>query len=76
MNTPSRPRAERLIKKLARELNRQYPKAARCLREDVARVTVYYDFPKGALEAPAYNQHHRVELRPGPLTDERLQAAG
>jgi len=46
MNAESRPQAERLIEKLARELNRQYPKAAKCLREDVARMTAYYDFPK------------------------------
>ena len=46
MNAESRPQAERLIEKLARELSRQYPKAAACLREDVARMTAYYDFPK------------------------------
>jgi transposase-like protein len=46
MNAPSRSVAERLIEKLAKELSRQYPKATACLREDVARVTAYYDFPK------------------------------
>lgn len=46
MHAPSRPDAERLIEKLAKELSRQYPKAANCLREDVARMTAYYDFPK------------------------------
>jgi putative transposase len=46
MNAESRTQAERLIEKLARELSRQYPKAAACLREDVARMTAYYDFPK------------------------------
>lgn len=46
MHAESRPQAERLIEKLARELNRQYPKAAKCLREDVVRMTAYYDFPK------------------------------
>jgi len=46
MNAESRPQAQRLIEKLARELSKQYPKAAACLREDVARMTAYYDFPK------------------------------
>lgn len=46
MNAESRPQAERLLERLARELARQYPKAAACLREDVARMTAYYDFPK------------------------------
>ncbi len=45
MHTESRAQAERLIEKLARELSRQYPKAAACLRDDVARMTAYYDFP-------------------------------
>jgi putative transposase len=46
MHAESRQQAERLIEKLAKELSRQYPKAAACLREDVARMTAYYDFPK------------------------------
>jgi len=46
MNADSRPQAERLIEKLARELSRHYPKAAACLRDDVFRMTAYYDFPK------------------------------
>ena len=46
MHAESRPQAERLLEKLARELNRQYPKAPKCLREDVVRMTAYYDFPK------------------------------
>jgi transposase-like protein len=46
MNAPSGSDAERLIEKLAKELSRQYPKAAACLRDDVARMTAYYDFPK------------------------------
>jgi len=46
MTAESRAQAERLIEKLARELNRQYPKAAACLRQDVGRMTAYYDFPK------------------------------
>jgi putative transposase len=45
MHTESRAQAERLIEKLARELSRQYPKAAACLRDDIARMTAYYDFP-------------------------------
>ncbi len=45
MHAETRARAERLIEKLARELSRQYPKAAACLRDDVARMTAYYDFP-------------------------------
>lgn len=46
MHAESKAQAERLIEKLARELSRQYPKAASCLRDDVARMTAYYDFPK------------------------------
>ncbi len=46
MNAETRSVAERLIEKLAAELSRRYPKAAACLREDVARMTAYYDFPK------------------------------
>ncbi|HEV3091416.1 MAG TPA: transposase, partial [Candidatus Cybelea sp.] len=30
----------------ARELVRQYPKAAACLRDDAGRMTAYYTFPK------------------------------
>ena len=46
MMAESRPQAERLLEKLARELSKRYPKAAACLRDDVARLTAYYDFPK------------------------------
>jgi putative transposase len=46
MHAESRAQAERLIEKLARELSRQYPKAAACLRDDVERMTAYYAFPK------------------------------
>jgi len=46
MNAETRSLAERLIEKLASELARQYPKAAACLREDIARMTAYYEFPK------------------------------
>lgn len=46
MMAESRAHAERLLEKLARELSKQYPKAAACLRDDVDRLTAYYDFPK------------------------------
>ncbi|MGH7707002.1 MAG: IS256 family transposase [Vulcanimicrobiaceae bacterium] len=46
MVADSRQRAERLVEKLARELAREYPKAAACLRDDVVRMTAYYGFPK------------------------------
>jgi putative transposase len=46
MMAESRPQAEHLLEKLAKELSRQYPKAAACLRHDVDRLTAYYDFPK------------------------------
>lgn len=46
MMAASRAQAERLLEKLALELSRHYPKAATCLRDDVARLTAYYDFPK------------------------------
>ena len=41
-----RAQAERLTEKLARELARQYPKAAACLRDDLARMTAFFAFPK------------------------------
>jgi transposase-like protein len=46
MHAESGSQAERLIEKLARELSRQYPKAAACVRDDVARMTAFFDFPK------------------------------
>ena len=46
MNAETRSLAEGLIEKLASELARQYPKAAACLRDDIARMTAYYEFPK------------------------------
>jgi len=46
MMAETRPQAERLIEKLARELSRSYPKAAACLRDDVTRMTAYYGFPE------------------------------
>lgn len=46
MMAESRAQAERLIEKLARELSRSYPKAAACIRDDIARMTAYYHFPK------------------------------
>lgn len=46
MHAESRPQAERLIEKLARELSKRYPKAAACLRDDVARMTAFFEFPK------------------------------
>lgn len=74
MNADSRPQAERLIEKLARELSRHYPKAAACLRNDVVRMTAYYDFPQAAMEASTNDQHHRIKLRSGVLMDQRRQA--
>lgn len=44
MHARCRSEAERLIEKLARELSRQYPKAAACLRDDVAHMTAYFGF--------------------------------
>jgi putative transposase len=46
MHAASRAQAERLTEKLARELARQYPKAAACLRDDLARMTAFFAFPK------------------------------
>jgi putative transposase len=46
MQADSRSQAERLNEKLARELARQYPKAAACLRDDLARMTAYFAFPE------------------------------
>ena len=46
MHAKSRSQAELMIEKLARELSKQYPKAAACLREDATRMTAYFDFPK------------------------------
>jgi transposase-like protein len=46
MHADSQAQAQRLTEKLARELVRQYPKAAACLRDDAGRMTAYYTFPK------------------------------
>jgi transposase-like protein len=46
MHAKTRPDAERLLEKLAAQLAKEYPKAASCIREDVARLTAYYEFPK------------------------------
>lgn len=46
MHAKNRSEAERLMKKLATQLAKEYPKASTCLREDVVRLTAYYDFPK------------------------------
>lgn len=46
MHAESRSQAERQIEKLAREVSRHYPKAAACLRDDVVRMTAFFDFPK------------------------------
>jgi putative transposase len=46
MMADSRAQAQRMLEKLALELSRRYPKAATCLREDVTRLTAYYDFPQ------------------------------
>jgi putative transposase len=46
MVAENRRQAERLLEKLARELERRYPKAAACVREDVTRLTAFFDFPK------------------------------
>jgi len=36
------------IEQLARSLQRDYPKAANCIRDDVDRMLAYYDFPKAS----------------------------
>lgn len=46
MHAENRSRMERLIEKLARELSRQYPKAAACVRDDVRRMGAFFDFPQ------------------------------
>jgi putative transposase len=46
MHAQSQSQAQRLIEKLARELARQYPKAAACLRDDLARMMAFFGFPK------------------------------
>ena len=58
MVAESRPQAERLLEKLARELSKQYPKAAACLRDDVARLTAYLRLSEAALEASAHHQRY------------------
>lgn len=46
MMAQSRQQGERLLEKLARELDRRYPKAAACVRDDIGRLTAFFDFPK------------------------------
>lgn len=46
MHTESRKTAVALIEKLACSLDRDYPKAAACLRDDADRMLAYYAFPQ------------------------------
>jgi putative transposase len=46
MHAPSREEAKSLLEKLARSLERDYSKAATCLRNDQERMLAYYAFPK------------------------------
>ncbi len=46
MNAQNRAIAESLNEKLAKSLERDYPKAAKCLRDDVDRKFAYYAFPQ------------------------------
>lgn len=45
MNAEDRKLAESLIEKLAASLDRNYAKAAKCLRDDSERMLAYYAFP-------------------------------
>jgi transposase-like protein len=46
MNAENRKLAETLIAKLARSLEGDYSKAAKCLRDDSPRMLAYYEFPE------------------------------
>jgi len=45
MNAANRELAESLTEKLAASLERNYAKAAKCLRDDSERMLAYYGFP-------------------------------
>jgi len=45
MNAEDRKLAESLTETLAASLDRNYPKAAKCLRDDLERMLAYYAFP-------------------------------
>lgn len=71
MNAGSRVQAQSLNEDFARSLERDYAKAAKCLRDEVDRMFAYYAFPEPSLAPPAHDQHyrvkHRVKLRCGPI---------
>jgi putative transposase len=46
LGSSTRAEATTQIEALARELSRDYPKAATCLRDDLDRMLAYFDFPK------------------------------
>jgi len=46
LGSPTRAEATTQIEALARELSRDYPKAAACLRDDPDRMLAYFAFPK------------------------------
>ena len=48
VNAPSEIEARNGIEALAKTLQRDYPKAAACLRDDVDRMVTFYRFPSGS----------------------------
>ena len=74
MHADNRVLAESLIESLARRLERDYSKAATCVRDDTGRMFAYYVISGRALASHAHNEHLRVPLRSGPSAHQRLQA--
>jgi len=48
VNAPSERDARNGIEALAQSLQRDYPKAAACVRDDVDRMVTFYRFPSGS----------------------------
>jgi len=48
MHAETAPQARQLLEDLARSLQRDYPKAAECLRDDVERMLTFHRFPKSS----------------------------
>ena len=57
--------ALRTFELFVRTYEAKYPKAVACLVKDRDDLLAFYDFPSGALEAPAHDEPNRVDLRDG-----------
>ncbi len=73
MNAEDRKLAESLAEKLAASLDRNYSKAAKCLRDDSERMLAYYAFPDEQWRHLRTTNIIEFELRSRPFAHQRLQ---